>query len=174
MDHPHELPGPVQPRRYAAVVAASENDIIGRSGGMPWRMSGDLKRFKAITMGHHLIMGRKTLESIGRILPGRTTIVITRNKGFEFPGAMVAGSKEEVDQITRQDSLPMVVGGGEIYRMFWPFVAELFLTRIHTHIEGDTSMPAIDPSVWSQIVTEDFPADERNEFASTFTRFRRR
>ncbi len=155
------------------MVAASENNVIGRSGGMPWKMSADLKRFKAITMGHHLIMGRKTLESIGRILPGRTTIVVTRQTGFQFPGAVVADSVASVEQLTGHDESPMVVGGGEIYRLFWPLVSELFLTRIHTVLDGDTTMPEIDWSQWTCEEKTTHPAGERNEFAATFLRYRR-
>jgi dihydrofolate reductase len=157
-------------RRFAAVVAASENDVIGNGGDLPWKMSADLKRFKSITMGHHLIMGRKTLDSIGRILPGRTTVVVTRQTDYSFPDAVVAHSIDDVQRITSDDDRPMIVGGGEIYRMFWHLTGELYLTRIHTNSDGDTKLPDIDWSQWQCVEQIHHPADDRNEFACTFSR----
>jgi dihydrofolate reductase len=159
--------------RYAAVVAACENDIIGNGGELPWRLSSDLKRFKSLTMGHHLIMGRKTIDSIGRLLPGRTTVVMTRQSDFVFPGALIAHSIEEIETITASDPQPMVVGGGEIYRLFWPMISDFYLTRVHTRGSGDTTLPPIDWSQWNEVSRETHAADERNQFSCTFLHYRR-
>ncbi len=161
-------------RRFAAVVAACENNVIGRSGQLPWRMSADLRHFRRITMGHHLVMGRKTLESIGRNLPGRTTIVVTRQQGWTFPGAVVAHSVDQVVQLTRNDNQPMLVGGGEIYKMFWDLVGTLYLTRIHAQCDGDTFLPEFDHGQWECIAEGTHPADDKNEFACTFLRCARK
>ena len=103
-------------RPLSLIVAASDNDVIGRDGQLPWRLSADLRRFKRLTMGHHLIMGRKTFESIGRPLPGRTTIVLSRQADFAPAGIVVAHSPEEVIKLVAADPEPFVVGGAEIYR----------------------------------------------------------
>ncbi|MFM7738727.1 MAG: dihydrofolate reductase, partial [Planctomycetota bacterium] len=121
-------------RPLSLIVAASDNDVIGREGQLPWRLSADLRRFKRLTMGHHLIMGRKTFESIGRPLPGRTTIVLSRQRDYAPAGVVVAHSPEEVLKLVAADSEPFVVGGAEIYRLLLPWVGKIYLTRVHCFI----------------------------------------
>ena len=113
--------------RISLIVAMSENRVIGRGGGLPWRLSADLKRFKHLTMGHHLIMGRKTFESIGRVLPGRTSIVVTRQTDYRAAGVVVARSLSEALHIaaTAGDDEAFVIGGGEIYRQILPSADQL-------------------------------------------------
>lgn len=158
-------------RPLAMIVAASENDVIGREGDLPWRLSADLKRFKSLTMGHHLLMGRKTFESIGRLLPGRTTVIITRQQGYQFKGAAVAHSLEQAVAISAGDDSPFLVGGAELYEIGMPRVTRLFLTRVHTQLEGDAVLPEIDWSKWDRVEARRFSRDEKNEFDYSFEDF---
>lgn len=161
------------------IVAASENDVIGVDGDLPWRLSADLKRFKKLTMGHHIIMGRKTFDSIGRLLPGRTTVIVTRQKNFEFEGARIANSIEKAIEICciendgQIDECPFITGGAEIYRFALPMVTEIQLTRVHTEIEGDTLLPEIGWSQWNQISQTRHEADEKNSFDYSFEVYQR-
>lgn len=157
----------------ALIVAASENDVIGVEGRLPWRLKADLKRFQLLTMGHHLIMGRKTFESIGRLLPGRKTIIVTKQTDFQFPGAIIVRSVEEALRITAQDSLPFVVGGAQIYSQLIGPADWLYLTRVHTHLAGDTHLPSIDWTQWKQTEAIRHRADASNEFDYSFETYRR-
>lgn len=138
----------------AMIVAASENNVIGVDGDLPWHLSADLKRFRKLTMGHHMIMGRKTFDSIGRLLPGRTTVIVTRQKDYTFEGAKIAHSVEQAVELTAKDACPFIVGGAQIYLAAMPLVNRLFLTRVHSQIEGDTFLPEIDWSAWEQESSE--------------------
>ncbi len=158
--------------RLTIVVAVSENGFIGKEGDLPWRLSADLRRFKRVTMGHHLLMGRKTFESIGRLLPGRTTAILTRSSEYSVAGAVVSTSLDQlVDSIN--DSEIFVVGGGEVYQLALPRATRMHFTRVHATVEGDVTFPDIDWSRWTQMTTESQPADERNEFDSTYSLFER-
>lgn len=154
--------------RVSLIVAMDETGVIGREGGLPWRLSADLRRFKELTMGHHLVMGRKTLESIGRILPGRVTIVLSRWPDFEFSGAKVAADWEEAQRLAAGDDEVFVIGGGQIYELTLPSVSRLYVTRVHAKVAGDTRFPAIDWSAWRQTYDERFPADAKNEYDYSF------
>ena len=157
------------------IVAMSENDVIGRGGEMPWHLSADLKRFKRITMGHHIVMGRRTFESIGRILPGRTTIVLTTNTDFKADGALIVSSFVEALELAKSDNEVFVVGGGEIYRLALPVVSKVYLTRVHTIVDdGDTTFPALQWDSWELIQSETGQADEKNDFDYTFETYERR
>ncbi len=162
------------------VVAASENNVIGRDGGLPWRLSSDLKRFKADTMGKPIVMGRKTYESIGRALPGRANIVITRNTGFTAEGVDVVTSVDEA--LTLADVRARcsgagevcVIGGGEIYRQTFDRADKLIVTRVLAEIEGDTELPAIDPQIWELTESVDYPAGERDSHATRYEVWQRK
>jgi dihydrofolate reductase len=158
----------------ALIVAAAENGVIGIEGRLPWRLAADLKRFQKLTMGHHLIMGRKTLESIGRLLPGRTTVIVTRQRDFRFPGASVAGSVNEALQLVGSDPQPFVVGGAQIYAQFLPLVSTIYLTRVHTVLAGDTLLPELDWERWIPVETQRFGADAKNEFDYSFETYHRK
>jgi len=132
----------------AMIVAASTNNVIGVDGDLPWHISADLKRFKKLTMGHHLIMGRKTFESIGRCLPGRTTVIITRQPDFTFEGAKIANSIESAIELAGDDPSPFIIGGAEIYAIAMPHVSKIYLTRVHQEVAGDTFLPEIDWNQW--------------------------
>ena len=138
----------------AMIVAASTNDVIGVDGELPWHISADLRRFKQLTMGHHLIMGRKTFESIGRCLPGRVTVILTRQPGFEFAGAQIARTIEEATELAAADPSPFIIGGAEIYALALPHVSHIYLTRVHQKIVGDTYLPEIDWKQWKMIKTQ--------------------
>ncbi len=138
----------------------AENRTIGRDGGMPWHLPGDLKHFKTVTMGHPVIMGRKTWESIGRPLPGRRNIVVTRNPAFRADGAEAVPDLANALELCRSAGAEagMVIGGGEIYAQAMPLSDRIELTEIHAVIDGDTVFPAIDPAIWLETRRERQPA----------------
>ena len=140
--------------RIHLIVATASNGVIGAKGQMPWRIPEDLKRFKALTLGHPMIMGRKTWDSIGRPLPGRESIVVTRQK-LELPGATVVHSLEEGLERARARGATdvFVIGGGEIYRQALPLAQVVHVTRIHERFDGDVSFPPLDAS-WREVARE--------------------
>jgi len=150
------------------IVALDDNGVIGRDGGLPWRLSADLRRFKSLTMGHHLVMGRKTFDSIGRPLPGRTSIVLTRQTGWSAPGVLVAASLADALALAGHDSEVFVIGGAELFRQAWPRVARLYLTRVHAKVEGDVRLDPWDESRWRLVSRESGPADAQNQYPYSF------
>jgi len=145
------------------VVAVSRNGVIGREGGLPWHISSDLRRFKEITMGKPVVMGRKTWESLPKKpLPGRRNIVITRQRGFAPEGAEVAASAEEALRLCGDAPEVAVIGGGEIYRLFWPVVDRLYLTEVDLEVAGDTHFPVLSPDEWREVGREVHPKGERD------------
>lgn len=160
-------------KTVSMIVAAAENGVIGKDGDMPWRLSADLKNFKRITMGSTIIMGRKTWDSIQRLLPGRTTVIITRQADFKVEGAIVVGSIEAALAATEDES-PFVVGGAEIYRLALPQVSRIYLTRVHAEIEGDAVMPEIDFTAWNRLESVRYPADEKNSHDYSFEIYEKR
>ena len=138
----------------------ARNRVIGAGGAIPWRLPDELKRFKKITMGHHIIMGRKTWESIGRPLPGRTSVVVTRQRGFRAPGAIVAHSLDEALNACGTDEEIFVIGGAELYAKALPRAGRLYLTEVGADIEGDVRMPDFDASDWRETSSESFVADK--------------
>lgn len=158
------------------IVAMSTNGVIGREGDLPWHLPADLRHFKKTTMGHHLIIGRATWDEVGKPLPGRTMVVVTRNRDFNADGVLVAHSVEEGLALARGDDEPFIGGGAEIYRQALEadMVDRLYLTRVHADVEGDTFFPAIDFDGWLLADRVDHPADEKNEFPYTFECYDRR
>ncbi len=155
------------------IVAVSKNNVIGKNGDLPWRLSADLRRFKAITMGHHLLMGRKTYESIGRLLPGRTTAILTRSPDYCVDGAMIAHSVEEMPAAI-DDTEIFVVGGEAVYAAALPMADRLHFTRVHTAVtDGDAFFPEVDWSEWREVEREEQAVDEKNQFASTYLVYER-
>ncbi len=148
------------------IVAAAENNVIGKDNDMPWRLSADLKRFKKLTMGHHIIMGRKTFESIGKPLPGRTSVIITRNKDYRQDDCIVAHSLEEAFKMVEDEEV-FIIGGGEIYNMAFDIADKLYLTRVHATLEGDTCIPEINNN-WEEVECEKFLKDEKNQYDYSF------
>ena len=125
------------------IVAMAENGVIGRDMDLPWHISADLKRFKALTMGHHIVMGRKTFESIGRLLPGRTTVIVTRQPDYQVDGAVIVNSLGAAQAAATDDSELFIIGGGQIYEIALPLADRLHVTRVHTEVDGDTSLSLI-------------------------------
>lgn len=161
------------------VVAMGSNGVIGRVGAMPWHLSTDLKRFKAITMGHPVVMGRKTFDSVGKALPGRINIVVTRSSGFSAPDTLVAGSLPEALDLARRraeadSGCVFVIGGGEIYAQALPIADRLHVTHVDAAPDGDTYFPQIDPAVWEVEDTLDCAAGPKDSFATRYAVYRRR
>lgn len=148
----------------SVVVAASTNNVIGARGELPWRLADDLKHFKAITMGKPIIMGRLTWESIGRPLPGRQNIVMSRQSSFAADGCDVATTPAAALAAAGAADEVMIIGGGRIYEMFLPKARRLYLTRVHADIDGDTFFPNINAADWQLISREARTADEMNEY----------
>ncbi len=159
------------PEKLALIVAVSANDVIGADGGMPWHLSADLKRFKKLTMGHCIIMGRKTYESIGRLLPGRTTVIVSRQPAFHVNGARIANSIEEALEMAGDDGCPFITGGAQIYELALPRVTDIYLTRIHKDVLGDTWMPEVDWEQWELVHSESHDKDGLYEYS--FEHYRR-
>jgi len=155
------------------IVAASTNNVIGVQGELPWKISDDLKRFKKLTMGKPIVMGRLTWESIGRPLPGRQNIVITRQPGFSAEGCDVVASPAAALDAAGDAEEIMIIGGGQIYELFLPKAGRLHITRVHTEIEGDAFFPAIDADSWELVDREAFAASEANEFPFEFRTYER-
>jgi dihydrofolate reductase len=161
-------------RRVSLIVAMSKNGVIGNEGRIPWHLPAELARFKRITMGHHIVMGRKTWESIGRLLPGRTSVIVSRNKDYAVPGAIVADSLRAALAICLYDEEVFVIGGAELFRETLPSADRLYLTVVDAEVAGDTFMPAIDFALWTAAESEDVAADDRNPYAFRFTRYERK
>jgi len=142
------------PRRISIIAAVARNGVIGRGNRLPWHLPEDLKRFRALTMGHHVIMGRKTWESIGRVLPGRTMVVVSRNPGYGVAGCLIAHSLEEALGLCGDDREVFIIGGAEIYRQALPMAGRIYLTRIEQEVAGDTYFPAFDMVEWSETSRE--------------------
>jgi dihydrofolate reductase len=150
------------------VVAVSENDVIGRANELPWRLPADLKHFKTLTMGHHILMGRRTYESIGKALPGRTNWVLTRSNDFAPGDCNVVHTLEEAEAVIDGESL-MVIGGAEIYRLCLPRAARIHLTLVHTRIkDGDTLFAGWRGSEWAESSRERHEADDKNAYSYSF------
>ena len=150
------------------VVAASTNNVIGRNGELPWRLSADLKRFKQLTMGKPIVMGRLTHESIGKALPGRHNIVISRRPNYVTEGCDVVASPERAIAAAGTANEIMIIGGGEIYRAFLPLADRIHMTRVDVEVDGDAHFPPLDIDEWRQTSCAEYQADNCNEFDYAF------
>ncbi|MGQ0752813.1 MAG: dihydrofolate reductase [Betaproteobacteria bacterium] len=157
-------PGP----RLSLVVAMAKNRVIGAGGRIPWHLPSELQLFKHITMGHPIIMGRKTYESIGRLLPGRTTVIVTRQADYRVPGAVIVHSLDAAIVACGHEDEIFVIGGGELFREALPRADRIYLTTVETEPAGDTYMPEFDERAWHETSSEFFPADERHSCAYRF------
>jgi len=156
------------PPLVSLLAAVADNGIIGRGGRLPWHLPDDLKRFKFLTMGKPILMGRKTFESIGRPLPGRTSLVLTRSRDWSSAGTVVVHSLSEALERAGEVGELVVVGGAEIYRLALPRAQRVYLTRVHASVEGDTVFPALDEREWRESAREEHAADERHAYAMSF------
>lgn len=150
------------------VVAVGKNNIIGKENGLLWHLPNDLKHFRKITEGHTIIMGRKTFESIGRVLPNRRHIVLTRSSDFQVEGVEKASSIEEVLKLVENEEEAFVIGGGEIYRQFLPLVQCIYMTEVDIEKDADVFFPAIDSLEWKVVEEEPGVLDERNTIPHRF------
>lgn len=160
--------------RVTLLAALAENRVIGRDGGLPWRLPDDLKRFKRLTMGHPIVMGRRTWDEVGHPLPGRRSIVLSRDPDLQLDGAEVASTLEEALGLCRDADEVFVIGGGEIYSLALPRADRLELTIVHARPEGDTLFPEVDLGGWRLVAEEDHPVNERHEHPFTFRTYERR
>jgi dihydrofolate reductase len=160
--------------RISFVVAVAENGAIGKNNSLLWRLPDDLKYFKTITMGKPIVMGRKTYDSIGRPLPGRLNIVVTRRRGFETTGCVVVTSIDDAIRAAGEAEELCVIGGAEIYREFLPHVDTIYLTRVHASFDGDVFFPSLSESQWHETHREDHAADDRHAYAFSFITLERK
>ena len=162
------------------IAAVAENGVIGAGGAMPWRLKSDMARLKALTMGKPVVMGRKTFASIGRPLPGRTNIVVTRDLGFRADGVVVTHSFTDAKAIATGDALRRfateiaVIGGAEIYAQWMDSADRLEITEVHARPDGDTRFPAVDPTAWEEVARERNPAGPHDSADFSYVTYRRR
>ncbi len=154
--------------RVSLVAAVARNGVIGRDGELPWRLPGDLRYFKALTLGKPVVMGRKTWESIGRPLPGRRNVVITRQPGYAADGAEVVSSPEAALSLLEGEAEVMIIGGEAIYRAFLDRATRIYLTEVDADVEGDARFPDLGRSEWVETSREEGVPDERDEHAYRF------
>lgn len=157
------------------LVAVAENGVIGCRGALPWHLSADLRRFKRLTMGHTIVLGRKTWESIGRPLPGRRMVVVSRQATYRVNGARVVSSLPQAFEVAREsgDQQPFVVGGAQIYHQALPLATRLYLTRVLADVTGDTHFPAFSAVDWQLVESEPHEADARNDHPYCFEVYQR-
>ena len=140
----------IQMKALSLIVAFTRNNVIGCNNTLPWHLPEDLKRFRALTMGHHIIMGRKTYESLGRLLPGRTTVIVTRNKAYQVEGALIASSLESALTLCKGDSEPFLIGGAEMYKVGLKLANKLYITEVDAEFVGDVFFQVVDLAAWEE------------------------
>lgn len=160
--------------KLSIIVAVSRNLVIGKDNQLIWKLSADLKRFKALTTGHAIIMGRKTFDSIGKPLPNRTSIVITRQKDYKIEGCLVVNSLEEALEKASDQKEVFVIGGGSIYEEAIAKADKIYYTKVHKNFDGDTFFPALDLKEWESVSRQDCMPDEKNEVPYSFIDYKRK
>ncbi len=156
------------------IAAAGKNNELGKDNDLVWHLPDDFKRFKKLTTGHHIIMGRKTFETFPKPLPNRTHIVITRNKKYKKEGAVVVNTLQQALEIAKNDEQPFIIGGGEIYKLAMDISDKIELTRVHATFEADTFFPEIDLNKWKLVNEKYHPKDERHNFDFTYLTYERK
>lgn len=159
--------------KIAIIVAMDEQGLIGKNNDLPWRLSADLQYFRRTTMGKPIVMGRNTHESIGRPLPGRQNIVVTRQSDYQAEGCDVVHSIDEALALCRDQEEVMIMGGASLYQQVLPLADKLYLTQVHASLDGDTWFPDWSPQDWQLLSREDHPADDKNEFDYSFMLYER-
>lgn len=162
--------------KISLIAAATENNVIGRNNDLPWKLPDDMKFFVKTTKGHHILTGRKNLESFGKLLPNRTNLVLTRDSSYQFEGASIFHELNSAIDFAKKNGETelMIIGGGEIYKQAIPIADCIYLTRVHAQIEGDTFFPELNPEQWTLISEEYHPKDERHAYDFTFQTFERK
>lgn len=160
--------------RVSLIVAMAKNRVIGANNQIPWHLPNELKLFKTLTMGHHIVMGRKTYESIGRLLPGRTTVIVTRQRDYAVQGAIIAHSMTDALDACEGDEEAFVIGGADLFREAMAIADRLYLTIVDAEPTGDVFMPELDMSAWRETSSQTFERDEKHEHAYRSLVFDRR
>jgi len=160
--------------KIAIVAALARNRVIGKNNRLPWRLPRDRRHFRELTMGKPVIMGRKTFASIGKALPGRKNIILTRDLNFRAEGGVVVHSSGEALKSAEGSEEVMIIGGAEIYREFLPLAERMYLTLIHADFEGDAYFPKYDPNEWQEKERHDFPPDDENPYPYSFVLLERK
>lgn len=153
------------------IAAVAEQNALGKDNKLIWHLPSDLKRFKQVTLNHHIIMGRKTFESLGKPLPNRTSVIITRNPNYKAEGCIVVGSLNEALEVAKEDTNPFIIGGAEIYKQSILMADQLDLTFVHHYFEADAFFPEIDPLIWQETFREDHKADDKNKYDYSFVSY---
>jgi dihydrofolate reductase len=156
------------------IAAAAQNNALGKNNQLLWHLPDDFKRFKSVTSGHYIIMGRKTFESFPKPLPNRTHVIITRQKDYQPEGCIVVDSMQKALEVSPKNEDVFVIGGGEIYNLAMPFADKIDLTRVHATCEADTFFPEINPGEWQLQSSEFHPKDEKHAYDFTFQEFIRK
>lgn len=162
-----------EPARLSLVVAAAENSVIGRGNALPWRLPDDLRRFKALTLGKPVVMGHRTYQSIGRPLPERSNIVVSRQPALAIAGCIVVPSIEAALAAAQPAAEIMIIGGAQLYEQTLPRASTIHLTRVHARLDGDVRLPALAAQEWREVASEYHPADERHAYAFTYLHLER-
>ena len=161
--------------RVSLVVAMARNGVIGQDNSLPWHLPSDLKHFRALTWGHPIVMGRRTFESIGRVLPGRKNVIVTRNPGYAASDqAIFVGSFEEAITACGTAQEIFVIGGAQVYRLAMPYASRLYLTLVDADLDGDARFDAYDSADWRELERQHRPADAANPYACDFVVLERR
>lgn len=156
------------------IAAVGRNRALGKDNDLIWHLPADLRRFKSLTRGHHVIMGRKTFESLGKPLPKRTNVIVSRNPDYRAEGCIVVNSLEKALEIAQSDPNPFILGGAEIYRQALSFADHMDLTFVHEEFEADAFFPEFDPEEWELMGREDFDKDDENPFDYSFVQYKKR
>lgn len=156
------------------IAAIGNNNELGKDNDLIWHLPADLKRFKKITTGHHIIMGRKTYESIGKPLPNRTTVIITRNEHYKADGCLITNSLEEAIDITKNDDNLFIIGGAKIYKEAINLADELDICKVHQSFDADVFFPNIDLNKWKEKKVENFKSDSKNKYDYSFIKYSRK
>lgn len=156
------------------IAAIAKNNALGKDNQLIWHLPADLKRFKKVTLNHHIIMGRKTYESLGKPLPNRTTIIITRNKNFIAEDCIIVNSLKEAIEAAKSDTNPYILGGAEIYAQAIKIADKLDITFVHHTFDADAFFPEIDLTIWKEVTREDLNSDEKNKYNYSFVSFERK
>jgi dihydrofolate reductase len=156
------------------IAAIAHNNAIGKDNDLIWHLPADLKRFKSTTSGHHIIMGRNTYESIGKPLPNRTSVIITRNSDYTAEGCIVVNSLEEAIKVAKDDVSPFIIGGAQIYNQAIEIADKLDITEVHHQFDADVFFPEIDLKVWQEMSREKFSSDEKNQYDYSFITYQKR
>jgi dihydrofolate reductase len=157
------------------IAAIAKNNALGKDNDLIWRLPADLKRFKKVTSGHHILMGRNTFESIGKPLPNRTSVIITRNNTYFKEGCLIANSIEEAIELAKEEEHVFIIGGAQIYQQAIErdLVDQLDITLVHQEFEADVFFPDIDKKIWKEVSREDFKADEKNKYDFSFISYQK-